>query len=181
MLRWNFHLQMAEPVRVSFLWTVDDALSARKWHWRHICRPPYRRSLYIFSAFIAALSIYSLIVAGPSWPTISFLVVLLYFYIGRRFEQRWLFRRESKNHPENHAEVEWLISPDKVWFNIPQSRSESLWTAFAEIVQTRDGFLFYRTGRVFHFLPRRGFQSDLDFQHLSQLAKEHSKKFTELA
>lgn len=172
---------MAELVKISFLWTADDVLTARKWHWRRICRLPYRRSVYIFSVFMAGLSIYSLLVAGPSWPSISFLVGLFYLYIGRQYEQRWLLRREFKNHPDNRAEVEWLISPDNVRFNNPQSRSESLWTAFAEIVQTRDGFLFYRTEKAFHFLPRRGFQSDLDFQLLSQLAKVHSKKFTQLA
>jgi hypothetical protein len=171
---------MAEPVKVTFLWSVDDVLTARRWHWRHICRPSYRRAVYMFPAFIAGLSIYSLIVAGPSWHAISFLVILFYLYVGRRYEQRWLLRRKFKNHPDNHAEVEWLISPDKVRFNNPQSQSESLWTAFAEIVQTRDGFLFCRTGKIFHFLPRRGFQSDSDFQYLSQLAKVHCKKFTQL-
>jgi|SRR5579859_2965291 len=172
---------MSEPLKVTFLWTVDDILTARRWHWRHICRLPYRRSIYIFSAFVAGLSIYSLIAAGPSWPTILFLIVLSYLYIGRRYEQRWLLRRQFKNHSDNHAEIEWLISPDKLWFNSHQSRSESLWTAFAEIVQTRDGFLFYRTNRIFHFLPRRACKSDSDFQLISQLAKAHSRKFTQLA
>ncbi|HEY2114803.1 MAG TPA: hypothetical protein VGJ51_06920, partial [Candidatus Angelobacter sp.] len=134
---------MAEPVRISFQWTADDLLSARRWHWRHICRPPYRRSLHLLSALIAGVSIYSLFVAGSSPIPIAFLVLLLYIYVGSRYERRWSIRRAFDKRPDKNADIEWLISSDKLCVKTARSKSELLWTALTKVVQTQGGFLFY--------------------------------------
>jgi hypothetical protein len=172
---------MAEPVRIAFQWTADDLMLARRSHWRYICRPAYRRSVHLFLAFIAGLSIYSLSVAGPSPVPIVFLVLLLYIYIGRPYERRWHIRRVFAKRPDKNADLEWLISSDKLCFKGPRSKAEFLWTAFTKVIQTQDGFLFYPIDEIFHFLPKRGFQNDTDVQRLTQLAQEHASKFIRMS
>ena len=171
---------MPEPVKVSFRWTADDLMLAKKLHWRHICGPAYRRSPHLFSALIAGVSIYSLVVAGISPIPIIFLVSLLYLYIGRPYERRWSIRRAFAKRPDKNADIEWLISVDKLCITSNRSRSELLWTAFAKVIRTRDGFLFYPIDQIFHFLPKRGFQNEADFERLTQLAKEQAQKFVQM-
>jgi YcxB-like protein len=171
---------MSEPIKISFEWTADDLLMARGLHWRHICAPPYRRSLHLLSAVIAGVSIYSLFVAGPSPIPIAFLVVLLYAYVGHRYERSWFIRRAFNKRPDKNAHIEWLISSDKLCVESPRAKSELLWAAFAKVVQTRDGFLFYPIDQIFHFLPKRGFLSEADFERLTQLAKQQAHKFIQM-
>lgn len=127
------------------------------------------------------LCIYSIVVAGPSVVTSLFLLALVYLYVIRRYERRWWVRREFEKRPDKNSDIEWLINADKLQIKSSLMEAELIWSAFVQVVQTRDGFIFYSNEGVFNFFPKRGFQNDSEFQRLAQLAEKHAKNFSKMS
>ena len=170
-----------EPVVAQFQWTADDLLTARRWHQKHVCRPFFRWAVHITLVLIVAVSLYSLFRSGLSAIPVGFLVAAFYIYFLRRFEVRWLTRRQFAKRPDRNSEIQWSASPQGLSTAATHGRSDFQWTALTKVLHTPDGFLFYPTEEVFHFLPRRGFRDETDFDRLAQLAREHAPKFIAIA
>ncbi len=172
---------VSEPVVVNFRWTADDVLAARRWHFRHVCRPVFRWMGHCVLLLIMAASLWSLWQERFSWTAVGFLGVGVYFYAIRPFEVRWWTRRQFARRPDSNGEIRWTLSPEGLSTVAPGATSEVQWTAFAKVLATPTGFLFYSHGQIFHFLPRRGFRDEADFQRLAVLAAERVPKLIQMS
>jgi hypothetical protein len=169
-----------EPIVINFKWIVEDLLAARKWHFRHICRPVFRWAIHVIVALIVAVSLFSLLRVGLSPIPIGFVTVAIYLYLIRPFEVRWAARRQFAKRPDKNTDIQWTVSPERISTLTTLGSSEFQWAALTKIIRTPDGFLFYPNEQIFHFLPVRGFRADADYQRLAELASEHASKFVEL-
>jgi len=169
-----------EPIVINFKWIADDLLTARKWNFRHACRPAFRWAIHVVVALIMAVSVFSLVKVGPSPIPIGFIAAGIYLYAIRPFEVRWFTRRQFAKRPDNNCDVQWTVTPERICTLTTLGSSEFQWAAITKVIRTPDGFLFYPNNQIFHFLPLRGFRDDADFQRLAELASQHVPKHFEL-
>lgn len=71
-------------------------------------------------------------------------------------------RRDFAKRPDRNSEMAWTIREIGLATKSTHGSSDVAWSAFAKVVQTADGFLFYPVSQIFHWLPRHGFVSDAD-------------------
>ncbi len=85
--------------------------------------------------------------------------------------------RQFVKRPDKDMEIEWEIAPDKLVVRSPIGNSDLSWKAFVKIVRTPSGLMLYSLEGLFHYLPRRGFASDADFEQVAELAKSKLQRF----
>ena len=168
---------MSEEITVRFKWSADDLRTGMKNHYR----AQYPRLVHIvfwtficLSIFFGALSTFRFGTESNGFP------MLLYgfgFVVLVRVFLPWNLRRQFSKRPDHDAEIEWRISEEGLRSKTPHGKSEVSWAAFFKVVETKRGFLFYPSSRIFHWLPRAGFASDLEFEKVSQLAEKNAKRF----
>lgn len=162
----------AGPIVIRFDWTADELLRAQSYHFRHICRPVFRFALHFIFALMILAGYGGIHSGGVGVPIgIAFIVTGIYWFVFRRFERRWSVRRQFRNRPDQGVELEWQMTPDKIRTRSTLGQSEFTWQAFAKMVRTPNGVLFYPTDQIFQWLPRSGFASDTDFQRCVELAR----------
>ena len=90
---------------------------------------------------------------------------------------RWQFSKR----PDRDLELEWQIAADKIRTRSDLGQSEFGWPTFAKMVRTPSGIMFYPTDQIFHWLPRRGFASDADFDRVVELARSKIQRHYDVA
>ena len=155
---------MEQPVTVKFCWSADNLYQGYRYslrqHWRPMFRVAFSTAIYI----VAVLGIAAGIVAYSQGDfSAGFIIcpLLGLFWLLRLRMLRWLVRRQFAKRPDRDMEIEWEIGPDKLLVRSPIVRSEISWKAFVKVVRTPLGIMFYPINQVFHYLPRRGFASDV--------------------
>jgi hypothetical protein len=108
---------------------------------------------------------------------VGFIIVGVYWFAIRPFERRWTIRRKYAKRPDKDIEIEWEIAPDKISQRSSLGHSESSWEALVKTVRTPSGLMLYSLDQVFHYLPRRGFASDTEFEQVVELAKSKVRRF----
>jgi hypothetical protein len=163
---------MEQPIVIRFRWTADELLRAYGYHFRHTCRPVFRFALHFIFALMI-LAGYGLIRKGDATIAlgIAFLAGGIYWFVFRRFERRWMVRRQFRKRPDRDIELEWQIADDKIRTQSSLGQSEFGWQTFAKMVRTPTGVMLYPIDQMFHWLPRAGFASDADFERCLALAK----------
>ena len=170
---------MTETVTARYRWTADEILSAYRWHSR---QRPFLLRVLPWAVVVCLIGygvisiLRSAIISGL--PPLFYGTVLLVFL---RFVQPWLIRRQFAKRPDRDTDIEWHVASDKIKNRNAHGAAEFAWSALTKVVQTPEGFLFYPTAQIFHWLPRHGLASDADFQRLSELARSHSLKFENVA
>lgn len=172
---------MDPPVAIRFRWTADDLSQANRYHFRHICRRPFRFGLHFIVALFFLFGVLMLTVPSPAGQTplpvsIGFLGVGIYWFAVRPFERRWAARRRFSRRPDRDLELEWLVDADKILVQSDLARSEASWRAFTKVVRTPHGVLLYPNDQMYHWLPRRGFADDAEFERFVDLAKGKLQK-----
>lgn len=144
--------------------------------------PVFRVALHVFFALLIFAG-FGLIYKGDSNIAlgIGFLAVGVYWFVLRRFEQRWTVRRQFRKRPDRDIEIEWQVSADKIKIESKFGQSEVGWQTFAKMVRTPTGVMLYPINQIFHWLPRTGFASDSEFESCVELARSKIERCYEVA
>ena len=175
---------MEQPIIVKYRWSADDLLQGYRYHWRQSWRPPFRIAFSAAIYIVAILCVAAGIVAYRNGDFSVGLIIcplLGLYWLLRPLVFRWKVRRQFAKRPDKDREIEWEIAPDKILVRSSLGHSEFCWERFTKCVQTPSGLMFYPVDQIFHFLPRRGFSSDADFEQVAELAKSKIQRFSHVA
>jgi hypothetical protein len=167
-------------VTVKFRWSADDLYEGHRCHERQRCRRAFRILMSAGIYSVVVLSCIGGIVAyraGDSWGFCLAVVLSGFLWWSRSYWYRWLVQRQFAKRPDKDLDVEWEIGLDKVLVRSPLGRSEYKWEAFAMVVRTPSGIMFYPVRQIFHYLPRRGFANETDFEQVAALAESKVHEF----
>jgi len=162
-----------KKVIVSYKWTADELIKAQKYHARSQCRKVFR--LLINTSLL-------LLILGSIFLTVFIEVELLVVLAGlfgvyslflRPSVNRFLQRRKFSKRPDQDILVEWNITSEILRSNCDLGMSEFAWSAIRKIVISPEGILVYMNDQVFHWLPRKGFSSESDYDTFEVMALEH--------
>ena len=167
---------MEQPVIIRFRWTDDDLFQACRYHFRHTCRPAFRFSLHFLFAALLIGGVVMLASSGPAGKaplpiSLSFMFAGTYWFAVRPFERRWIVRRQFSKRPDRDIELEWHVTADKIRIQSTLGHSEFGWQAFTKMLRTPSGVMLYPIDQIYHWLPRRGFANDAEYERFSELAK----------
>lgn len=174
---------MEQPVTIKYRWTAEELIRAHGYHFRHSCRPVFRFGLHFIFALMLLAGVFVLAKDGikRGLVPVAFVVVGTYWFTLRSFERRWLLRRQFAKRPDKDTEIEWQITPDKVFIKSGLGSGECEWRAFAKMVRAPDGLMFYPNEQIFHWLPRSAFASAGDFDKVIELAKSKVQRTYEVS
>lgn len=168
---------MSEEVIVRFRFTADELVEAHRRYARLQVRPFFRWLVWLFVGLLFLGTVWA--ARAHIWvAALSMYGVLVCLFLFGRWS-RWLARRRFRQYPEKDGEIEWRISNENIHINGPFTTATSEWKAFHKIVETPDGFLFFRSSRLFHWVPRHGFACDEDYQRVSALARTHARSYSQ--
>ena len=88
-----------------------------------------------------------------------------------------ILRMQFRRRPDRDAEFIWQFAPEQIISDGAGFKTELTWKAFAKVVQTPNGFLFYPNSRVFQWVPKHAFRSDAEFQQVADWAREKARVF----
>jgi len=164
---------------IQFRWTAEELIAANRWHYRHRVRPFFRGALWVFAFFFCLIGI-GFLLAGDLFGAFA-LALGVFMMLALSVVMPWLLRRQFKNRPDQNMDLEWRISAERIETRSLQGSGKIMWSAFAKVVHTPQGFLFYPVPQIFHWLPRHGFASGADFDRLAQLARQCALQFHQVA
>jgi hypothetical protein len=172
---------MKHPIVARFRWTVEELLAARRWHFKHICRPIFRVGMY-FIAAVALLAGVASILAKES-PAFGWAILIgaTYFILLRPLEVRFFTRYRFSKRPDSNVDVEWEFTSERICIRTPLSTSEIIWELFSKVVHTPTGMLFYPNDQIFHWVPRHAFANSADFEQITEVARSNVKRFYNLS
>jgi hypothetical protein len=167
-------------IAVRYCYTLDDALLAHILYLRG--NPP--RGFYILMAFVSVFVL--------SCGAIPFLRdepegLRLFLVAVGAVVYTWLIHPLLQRHREKcnwHKNVDHAARVVILWEEgIKQVqggfRGEVKWRQVAKVIESPAGLLF-RVGQVYHLLPRRGFESQEDFERASKLLRARCRRFRKL-
>lgn len=177
---------MEQPVIIRFRWTEEDLIQAYRYHFRHICRPAFRFALHILFSVLLVGGIFMLVISGPAGKaplpvSLAFLYAGIYWFAIRPFVRRWMLRRQFSKRPDRDIELEWQVDAYKICTQSPLGHAELGWKAFTKIVRTPKGIMVYPNDQIYHWLPRRGFTGDAEFERFFELAKSKIQRHYDVA
>lgn len=166
-----------KPVVVRFRFTVDEVFRAQSY--------AFRRKLRLFHIIfgtmilVGALSTAGTHVTGkPQVPLATgFLVGGGYWFFIAPFQRRWMTRRRFAKRPDKDIEAEWRFTPDQITETSALGHSDWSWQTFTRVVRTPKGLLFYPIDQMFHWVPRHAFESEVEYEQVSDFAKSKVQRF----
>lgn len=180
------------PVVVaSYRLTLNEFLDAQSMH-NHLFVEPRLKVLgfidsRIFAVFVGCISILRLAIdisEGVVFTAFHLLLLFLIVIAGLLLAWPWLQKRAFKRHfqqrPDRDRLVQYRVASEGV-----TSTTEGIgtgtnqWAAYAKIVRTSKGYLFYPNERIFYWLPKHAFASDGDADVLANMARQYAPKYIE--
>src|SRR5262249_14113759 len=79
--------------------------------------------------------------------------------------------------PDRDMVVTYEITSERVATRSEIASSDIIWRAISRGIRVPEGFLFYISDRMFHWLPVHGFQDTADVERLAQLAKSKVQQY----
>lgn len=171
---------MEQPVNVKYRWTVTELESAYRCHNRQSSRISLLWLVHFLSGLFIVVGVYHIRTGNEPANGIFMITIGLAWSTFMIFGRRWFARRHFTRRPDRDQEIEWQIFPDRLVVHSGLGQSEFKWEALAKAVRTPNGFLLYPNDRIFHWLPRHGFDDPDDFDRLSELARVKLQKFKSL-
>ena len=168
---------MPDKIIVSFCWTADELITARKRHLRHVIRPVYRLLIILLMICIAIDGVRKIATQEETAFGVVLIMITIFLLTYPRLAGPWFSRREFASRPDCGAELGWSISEDALAVTSPQGSSTITWKALLKTVFTPEGVLLYTNSRIFNWLPRHGFKGDEDFVRLEDLARQNTQVF----
>ena len=172
---------MSLPITASFRWSKDEFLRSQLLAVR---LSPHGRWFYRFTTAIGVLILLSGIVSlyqrTTGWPGFLFTVLFSSIFFAMPFFARRTALKLYAQKPDRDMEVTWEISEDGIRSKTPLASSEITWAFFQRVLQAREGFLLYPSGRVFHWLPTHAFRDTGDVERFAQLAKSKVRDYAKV-
>ena len=177
---------MEQPIIIRYRWTADDLYDASCYHFRHRCRPVFRLGLHFLFGVLIVGAVFMFIEEyrtgdGTFMPAIALLTVGVYWFAFRPFHVRWMVRRRFRKRPDRDIEIEWRATDDQMELRCTLAHSEVAWPLFTKMVWTSRGVMLYPNEDVYHWLPRRGFESDSEYGRFLNLAKSKIPRYYNVA
>jgi YcxB-like protein len=173
----RYALSVNEDINIRYRWTAEELLNAYRSHFRHRVRPAFRGAFWLLAVVFIIVGALQLWQTGAPFPGGVLFFVGLYIPLMFLVFRPWLVRRQFAKRPDRDADVEWHISAEPIRTQTGHGSSDFTWAALAKVVQTPTGFLFYPTHQIFHWLPRRAFAAEADFDRLAHLAQQKAREF----
>ena len=163
-------------MKAEFTWSANELIEARKLHWRHIVRLPFRIAAGFVVAFSFAAGVAELIL--HDWiPGIALVIASIYFVFFRSIDKRWAARRHFRSRPDKDAIMTTIFEDDVVQTTSSVGdRGESRWSSFHKAVVGRDGVLLYHNSQIFRWFPKHAFSTPEDFSQFIELVRRKVPK-----
>ena|SRR5438034_487420 len=166
---------MEQPITIRYRWTADELLTASRCHSRQS-----GHRLFRFGVFLAVAILLIAIFIKKDLGVVDALGIAIgigmCWFVSRSFT-RWQLGRQFHRRPDRNQEQDWRVYPDRLVCQSGLGQSEFKWEALAKVVRSPKGYLLYPNERIFFWLPRHGFQSDVEFQRMAELSKGRVKKY----
>ena len=173
---------MDQSIIVKYRWSSDDMIQCYRYQLRHIFRPVVRFGLHCVFAILLLGGVGGLLTyPKPNGTSVAVqagcIIASVYWFAFRPFHFRWTVRRQFAKRPDKDSEMEWQIAPDMISIRSSRVYCELNWEALVKIVQAPSGLLLFSLEQVYHYLPRRGFASETEFEQVAELAKSRVQRF----
>lgn len=182
---------METSIKISYRWSADEMLLLNNLHMRYSPQlRKIRRSSRNVAVFIIVIGVGALCTMGSfdqKWSVftrgcgfvlagVSLLAVPPVFM--RVFMRRAVLKAYAKK-PDRDMAITYQISEDGLSCKSDVGSSDMLWRIVCRVVRSADGFLFYVSDNLIHWLPARGFQEPADMDRLAALAKRKVESYTD--
>jgi hypothetical protein len=184
---------MAEDrtITSSYRWTIDELATAYSMHEKVVLKRR-RRTISnkifgsrVFIGFIGIVALSRLVldvIPGNGFSGIDVFLAIVVVAASTCFAWPWLRKKSLVRHfekrPDRDKIIHFAVNKHKVTSGVEGlSEGNSEWSAFAEVVRTPEGFLFYPNDHLFHWLPNHAFASPEDADALAGMAREYAPKY----
>ena len=157
-------------MEIQFQCNLRDYLEAqRTYYWRSV-RGVIAACLLAGCALLGG--VLTMLGSSNGYPLLIILICwLMIVFIWRP----WYFRRDFRKHPNFSREQTAHISEGGVLYKNEVSQSEVKWEAFVKFRETRNLFMLFSGGRLFHIVPKRAF-SETGVDEFRELLQRHLSK-----
>lgn len=175
---------MEQPVTVRFRWSADDLIEV------YLKNSRRRRRVVGCILLVAMISILAATFlwrcpeqeCHDFWRGVIHQLLLFMAMFGGLWLiqgpwQCWLIRHRFAKRPKEALEIEWNIGSDMLAIRSEFARTELRWEAVPEVMCAPWGIMLYIRDDFFHYLPRRGFASDAEFEQVIALARSKASQF----
>ena len=169
---------MDKPITVSFRWSAKEMLLAQRLHMCYSKQGRMYRRIFLGGGVLFAI----LGIAGLARRQDFFATVFPLFLLAAVFLAMPLFRRRAvlkmyAQKPDRDMLVIYEISTDRIATRSEVVSTDMLWRTIVRAHRVPEGFLFYLTDRMFHWLPVHGFHDAADVERLAQLTKANIQQY----
>jgi hypothetical protein len=84
----------------------------------------------------------------------------------------FMVKKDFKESSLQNEHVVWTFSEEKIEVFTPQGESKFNWNIVIKAIQCKDGYFLFSARRIFHWLPRKAFASQTDFETFEKMVKE---------
>ncbi len=178
-------------VTASYRWTLSEFLDAHSMHNDLFVKPKMKVlgfiDIRVFAVFVGCISITRLaidisegVVFAAFHLLLSFLIVLAGLLLALPWLQKRALKRHFQQRPDRHKVVQYRIDSEGVTSTMEGiATGTNRWAAYAKIVRTSKGYLFYPNERIFYWLPNHAFANDDDADVLANMARQYALKYIE--
>ena len=163
-------------VTVRFRWTIDEYVRAYRFHRGLQVRPLLRWTVVVMAVSIGGICIWSLYVAGFSWPSALLFLGCVYLLGLRQLDQDWAVRRKYRRLRNFDQLKEWTFSDDRIAVNSEDGAGHFVWSSITKWIETPLGFLIYPQEDICFWIPLDAFESDNDVDVLREMARKKVAK-----
>ena len=107
------------------------------------------------------------------WTVLPYLLIFSLLLAGLPYIQRWQLGRFYRHTPILQQEQTHELEEDGYKMSNPLSNSFVHWDAFAEVLETKEFFLFYPSRSIAYFLPKRAIPTPEHVQQLRSFLRAH--------
>ncbi len=172
---------MESLINIKYRWTEEEMAALSRYLHQASTGPKFHRLFQAAAVLMFVSGVFYLATGRSSAFGIISIASAIYWLFFHPFMLRWLVRRQFDKHPERGQEIEWQISPDRLFVRDGLGQSEFKWEALTKIVRTPGGFIFYSTDSVYCWLPHHGFTDTAGVERLSALAKSKVQQYADIA
>ena len=173
---------MATLLTGQFRYTVDELLTALRWHFRRKRRRTAAMlSVYACFALVGAFLVWSF-GFDNSLGVVSLALGLgywAYWFLVRPRRLRSYAERVLQQMSVRDQKVRWELSSEGLACADPNSSTSFNWVSVYEAVETPDGLLLFMNEGIFHWLPSHAFER-ATWKAVVELTASQVRKFSTL-
>ena len=172
---------LEEPIVVRYQWTYAEFCSASQYARDRWLRRAYRIAL--LSVIVPVLL--GGVIVGILTKDFKSLIILFLGFVAVPVMLGWRpggGRRSFRRRPDSDAEIEWLITADKIQQSCASIHftSEFGWNLINEVCKTPQGYLLFTLTKHFYWFPKHGFAHEADYASFYEFSRLKVAKSREI-